>query len=147
MKNDSISSIISLIFNTSRRLHQQAKKENDHPDPFSILRLEVLHYVSEKKNPSMKEVADYFCVTPPSATSLVSPLVKSQALKRVSDKNDRRATRLSVTPKGMKKLKDGLGKIQNRMQKILIKLNKKERENLIKILKKLSNSREITKQT
>jgi len=142
MKSKSIRSIISLIFNTSRRLHQQAKEENDRQDPFSILRLEVLRYVSEKKNPSMKEVADYFCVAPPSATSLVNPLIKSQMLKRIGDKSDRRAIRLIITLKGMKKLKDGFGKIQNRMRKILIKLNKKEQENLIKILKKLSKTQE-----
>ncbi len=140
--NKTINHIVSLIFKSSRLIHKHLKKEKKYLDPFSVLRLEVLHYVSEKKNPLMKEVANYFCITPPSATSLVNPLIKSRMLKRVSDKSDRRAIRLFITPKGVRKLKDGFGKIQNSMRKILVRLNKKEQENLIKILKKLSENQE-----
>ena len=130
--------IILLIFNTSRLIHEQTKGEKDCPDPFSVLCLETLRYVAEKENSLMKEVADYFRITPPSATSLINPLVKTKMLKRVIDKNDRRAVRLFITSKGRKNLNEGFSKINNRMRKILIKLSKKEQESLIKILEKLS---------
>jgi len=136
--NKTIKYIILLIFKTSRLIREQLKKEKRHSDPFSILRLEALRYIAEKKNPLMKEIADYFCITPPSATSLINPLVKSGMLERIYDKNDRRAIRLSITLKGRKELKKGFDKINNNMKKILNQLNINEQRNLIKILEKLS---------
>jgi DNA-binding MarR family transcriptional regulator len=136
--NKTINRMIPLIFNTSRLIHEQSKGKKDHPDPFSVLRLETLRYVAEKENPSMKGVADHFYITPSSATSLINPLVKTKMLKRVVDKNDRRVTHLSITSKGRKNLNEGFNKINSRMRKILIKLSTKEQESLIKILEKLS---------
>ncbi|MCD6270478.1 winged helix-turn-helix transcriptional regulator [bacterium] len=139
MKNDkTINHIISLIFKASRLIHEQLRKEKKYPDLFSGLRLEALRYIAEKKNPLMKEVADYFCITPPSATSLINPLVKSGALRRVYDKDDRRVVRLFITSKGRKELKRGLSEVDNNMRKILTQLNTDEQKNLIKILEKLS---------
>ena len=136
--NKTINYIISLIFKASRLIHEQLRKERKHPDLFSGLRLEALRYIAEKKNPLMKEVADYFCITPPSATSLINPLVKSGALRRVYDKDDRRVVRLFITSKGRKELKRGLSEVDNNMRKILTQLNTDEQKNLIKILEKLS---------
>jgi len=143
MKNDkTINHIISLIFKASRLIHEQLRKEKKYPDLFSGLRLEALRYIAEKKNPLMKEVADYFCITPPSATSLINPLVKSGALRRVYDKDDRRVVRLFITSKGRKELKRGLSEVDNNMRKILTQLNTDEQKNLIKILEKLSKTYE-----
>ena len=129
--------IISLIFKTDRLIHRRLKREKRRLDPFSVLRLEALRYIAEKKNPSMREVADYFCITPPSVTSLINSLVRSKVVKRVYDENDRRAIRLFITSKGREELKKGINRINNNMRKILRQLNTKELKNLIKILEKL----------
>jgi len=136
--NKTINYIISLIFKASRLIHEQLRKEKKRPNPFSVLRLEVLRYIAEKKNPLMKEVADYFCITPPSATSLINPLVKSGTLKRIYDKSDRRIVRLSITSKGRKELERSFDEVNNNMRKILTQLNINEKKNLIRILEKLS---------
>ena len=136
--NKTINHIISLIFKTSRLIREELRKEKKHPDLFSVLRLEALRYIAKKKSPLMKEVADYFCITPPSATSLINSLVKSGTLKRVYDKNDRRIVRLFITSKGRKKLKRDFDEINNNMKKILTQLNMNEQKNLISILEKLS---------
>lgn len=133
-----INHIISLIFKNSRLIREHLRKEKKHPDPFSILRLEVLRYVSERKNPLMKEIADYFCITPPSATSLVDSLVKSGTLQRIEDKNDRRIIRLSITQKGKQEIKKRFREINNNMKNVLARLNLREQKELIKILEKLS---------
>lgn len=133
-----INHIISLIFKNSRLIREHLRKEKKHPDPFSILRLEVLRYVSERKNPLMKEIADYFCITPPSATSLVNSLVKSGTLQRIEDKNDRRIIRLSITQKGKQEIKKRFREINNNMKNVLARLNLREQKELIKILEKLS---------
>lgn len=138
MKNDpTINKIISLIFTTSRLIRERSKGK-EHPDPFSFLQIETLRYVSENKNPPMKDVADYLYITPPSATSLIDGLVKTKMLERNFDKNDRRVVRLSVTSKGQKILSTGFNETAIRMQKILKKLDEKEQKNLIEILEKLS---------
>jgi len=130
--------IISLIFKTDRLIHRRLKREKRRFDPFSVLRLEALRYIAEKKNPSMREVADYFCITPPSVTSLINSLVRSKVVKRVYDENDRRAIRLFITSKGREELKKGINRINNNMRKILRQLNTKELKGLIRILEKLS---------
>ena len=136
--NKTINRVISLIFKTSRLIRERLRREKKHSDPFSVLRLEALRYIAEKKNPLMREVADYFCITPPSATSLINPLVKSGTLKRVYDKNDRRIVHLSITSKGREKLERGFDEINDNMKKILAQLNMNEQKNLISILEKLS---------
>jgi len=138
MNNDSmINKIISLIFTTSRRIQERAK-DRERIDPFSFLQLETLRYVAEKDNPSMKDIADYLCVTPPSATSLINGLVKAGQLERVYDKDDRRLVHIAVTPKGKAAFASGFKKITTRMRRVLSNLNAKERNDLFKILKKLS---------
>jgi len=130
--------IISLIFKTDRLIYKRLKREKKRLDPFSVLRLEALRYIAEKKNPSMREVADYFCITPPSATSLINSLVRLKLVKRIYDKNDRRAICLFITSKGEKELEKGIKRINENMRKVLSQLNSKELKNLIKILEKLS---------
>ena len=58
--NKTIDYVISLIFKTDRLIRRRLKKEKRRLDPFSVLRLEALRYIAERKNPSMREVADYF---------------------------------------------------------------------------------------
>jgi len=128
-----------MIFAVSRLIRERAK-DREKINPFSFLQLETLRYVAENGNPSMKDIADYLCITPPSATSLINSLVKAGQLERVYDKNDRRFVRLVVTTKGKTALASGFEKITTRVRKILSNLNAKERSELFKILEKLSRS-------
>jgi len=137
MKNNkTIKQIISLFFTTSRLIYKQSK-EKGRPDFFSFLQLEILSYVKENKEPLMKEVAGFFSITPPSATSLINRLVKLGILKRCFDKNDRRIIRLSLTSKGQKVLSKEFKKVSAQMRKTLMKLSSKERNNLVEIFQKL----------
>ena len=139
MRHTNIEQLISMIFAVSRLIRERAKYR-EKIDPFSFLQLETLRYVAEKDNPSMKDVADYLCITPPSATSLINSLVKAGQLERVHDKNDRRFVRLVVTPKGKTALAGGFKKITTRMRRVLSNLNAKEKNGLFKILEKLSRA-------
>ena len=69
MRHTNIEQLISMIFAVSRLIRECAK-DREKIDPFSFLRLETLRYVTEKDNPSMKDVADYLCVTPPSGLNM-----------------------------------------------------------------------------
>jgi len=139
MSTINLEKLISMIFATSRLIRERSGN-HEKIDPFSILQLETLRYVDEKENPSMREIADYLCVTAPSVTSLIDTLAKSKLLERIHDKADRRLVRLAVTPKGKEALVVGFKKITKRMQAVLINLSEKERVDLIMILEKLSQS-------
>ena len=137
--NKTIEQIISLFFTTSRLIYKQSKGK-DRPDFFSFLQLETLGYVKDNKKPLMKEVAGFLSITPPSATPLINRLVRLGMLERCFDKNDRRAIRLSITPKGQKMLKKEIEKISIQMQKTLVRLNHKEQKNLAEILQKVQRA-------
>ena len=139
MPHTDIGQLISMVFATSRLIRERAK-DREKIDPFSFLQLETLRYVAEKDNPSMKDIADYLCVTPPSATSLINSLAEAGQLERIHDKNDRRFVRLIVTHKGKTALARGFKKITTRMRRILSNLNARERSDLFKILEKLSRA-------
>lgn len=139
MSTINLEKLVSMIFTTSRLIRERSGNEQK-IDPFSILQLETLRYVDEKENPSMREIADYLCITAPSATSLINTLVKSKRLLRIHDKADRRLVRLAITPKGKESLVIGFKKITKRMQAVLSNLSEKERTNLIMILEKLSQT-------
>ena len=135
--NKTIEQIISLFFTTSRLIYKESTKDKDRPDFFSFLQLEVLGYIKENKKLSMKKVASFLSVTPPSATSLINRLVKAGVLRRFFDEKDRRTVLLSLTPKGEVALNREFKKVSAQMQKTLMKLNSKEQKNLIEIFQKL----------
>jgi len=139
MPHTNIEQLISMIFATSRLIRERVK-DREKINPFSFLRLETLRYVTKKDNPSMKDIADYLCVAPPSATSLINSLVEARQIERSYDKNDRRFVRLVVTPKGKTALASGFKKITTKMRRALSNLNAKERSNLFKILENISRS-------
>lgn len=132
-----IDKITTLIFNVSRKMHFNIKNERPEKDLWSMVRLEALCFVSENKNPTMRELADYLLITPPSTTTLISPLIKDKMLKRVEDKVDRRKTRLVISAKGEKYFSDSHKRISEYMKKSLLILDEREQENLIFILEKL----------
>ena len=135
--NKTIEQIISLFFTTSRLIYKESTKNKDRPDFFSFLQLEVLGYIKENKKLSMKKVASFLSVTPPSATSLINRLVKTGVLMRFFDEKDRRTVLLSLTHKGEVVLNREFKKVSAQMQKTLMKLNSKEQKNLIEIFQKL----------
>lgn len=79
----------------------QGKKLN----PSAWLHIETMIYIRDNKGPSMSAIAEHLSITAPSATSLVSVLVKSGLARRERDTRDARASRISLTKRGEKLLK------------------------------------------
>ncbi|MFA5926238.1 MAG: MarR family transcriptional regulator [Parcubacteria group bacterium] len=136
-KEDATNQAVSLIFSLGRQIKERF--QNERKGWISGMNLEVLRYIREHK-PLMKDIADYLCVTPPSATSLVNNLVNDKLAERVYDEEDRRVVRLQITVHGKNELMKGKERIADRMKKILSSLSKKEKEDLIRILEKISNN-------
>lgn len=138
MKKSNYNQLVSLIFATARIIHEKIK-HNKEAKFYSPLKMETLYFIKRSGNPLMKEVAEFLCVTPPSATSIIDQLVKSKIIIRQVGEKDRRKIRLAITSEGEKMIKKIREQKAKHLEKILAKLNSAEQENLIKILKKLSN--------
>jgi DNA-binding MarR family transcriptional regulator len=98
--------------------------------PLKPMALLAMKFVVEHKNPTMKELADQFAITPPSVTALVDSLVEDRYLMRDLDKNDRRLIRLSSTDKGRQTLKKSLQLARKKMAEILSQMDEAEIDNL-----------------
>lgn len=133
--------ILSLFWTTARQIRQQLSCDS----PFAsltIAQLETLRCVTEKKQVLMKEVAKNFNITPPSATAMIDHLVKLGLISRSQNAKDRRAVHLALTSKGGKVFKKTTEEQQRRLKTLLGRLNSKEKNQLLKILIKMSNQHE-----
>lgn len=126
--------LTALMFSLGRILRERAMAGGS---SISYLHLATLRYVAEKKQPLMREIAQYLRVAPPSATSLVNTLVKQGEIQRITDEKDRRTVRLRVTAQGRKVLRDGTRRKHDLMRNIINNLSGRERIELKKILEKI----------
>lgn len=130
--------LISTMFTMRRQFIDRLESAAGDPDRISILHLEVLQLVSEVPGLPMRHVAEHFCITPPSATSLIEGMVGDGYLKRTVDSRDRRLVRLAVTSAGRRRLKQGKKSMESKMYDLLRVLSDEEAERLIKIIQKLT---------
>jgi DNA-binding MarR family transcriptional regulator len=136
------------IDNLSELLREVGKKMHDlHKNvpgsPLAQMSLLALKFIAEKKNPTMKELADQFGITPPSVTVLIDPLVEKRYLLREADAKDRRVIRLKISDHGQQILKKSLQVARKGVSDILKQMEEEEVDNLysglnhlLKILKK-----------
>ncbi|MEI6042456.1 MAG: MarR family transcriptional regulator [bacterium] len=105
---------------------------------FTISQLEILRFVIENKNPTMKSIASHLDVTAPSATSLIETLYEKKLVNRKSDPKDRRGILISATPKTIKlfsmfkDIKVGI------IREMLVPLTEEEKKQLTVILNKIN---------
>jgi DNA-binding MarR family transcriptional regulator len=113
-------------------MHKEAERLN-----FTPSQLQVVQFVSENENPTMKEIAVALGITPPSATTIVEALCDTGILRREVDTEDRRVIRVTITPKTFKafsKLKDAKLII---LKNLFSKLNDADREMLNTLINKI----------
>ena len=137
-KRSATEKIISLMFNMGRAIKKQCLESCGRADGLSILQIEALWYVKEGKEVLMKDLASHLFIAPPSATSLADDLVKAKLVKRSEDKEDRRTTAISLTPKGKRALANFLKKRMEKAKKRIDKLTQAEKKSLLAILEKLA---------
>lgn len=132
-----IDNLISLIFKTGR-IVREGVKQRERINPFSVLQLETLQYVADHHNPTMNDIARYLSITPPSATSLITAVVRDGYLERLHDKTDRRKVRLALTSRGRRAIDHGVRQMSAQMRGVFEHLSTKEQKDLMHILDKLS---------
>lgn len=133
----SIDNLILLMFKTGRII-REGVKQRERINPFSVLQLETLQYVDDHHNPTMNDIARYLSITPPSATSLITAVVRDGYLERLRDKTDRRKVRLAITSHGRRAIDHGVRQMSAQMRGVFEHLSAREQKDLMRILDKLS---------
>ena len=131
-----IEDLISTIFQAVRFFRRREVRQGK--DILSQVRFEALAFVADEKRPTMKDLAKYFHITAPSATSLVEHLVKAKQLARGPDAKDRRQVRLALTAKGRRDLERSMAAKRKQWRVLLKKLSRKEQVQFANTFKKLS---------
>lgn len=92
------------LFYSVRGLVRSELAKGKKLDPYAWLHIETMIYIRDHKGPSMRSIAEHLSITAPSATSLVSVLIKNGITRRERDARDARASRIYLTKKGEKLL-------------------------------------------
>ncbi len=130
---DNISLLEEKLFVFRRKLRDMLQKEAQSLR-CPISQIDTLFYIVEKGNPSMKEIAHYLNVTPPSATAIIETMQKKKLITRMVNDKDRRTVRVTLTPKAWKLFKSFHERKFTILKKMISKLQENEQRQLIKIL-------------
>jgi DNA-binding MarR family transcriptional regulator len=98
---------------------------------------EVLFSVFLLNQPNKKELAKHLILENSTTVEITNRLIKKELLEEWSDETDRRATRLSVTDTGKKKLMESYQELRGLPESFLGGLNETELSQLLDTLKKL----------
>lgn len=99
-----------------------------------FMTLDILDFYKTIK---MKDIAKILNISLPATTGLVGRLHKIGMIKRIYDKKDRRVIYISLTPRGNQAVKKVRIDRKKMIENLFSKLTEKERENYLKILRKL----------
>lgn len=128
------SNLSDLLLVLRRNIVEAIRKEGLKQD-LTFSQMEVLGFIGPNGEETMKNIAEYLKITPPSATEIVTEMEKKGLVKRVNDKKDRRVVHITFTPMS-KKLFHSISKRKEMIsRKMIAKLNKNDQHNLKRIIR------------
>ena len=101
---------------------------------YSLSQFEIIRYVADKESVTMKEIASWLHITPPSASALIDILVSKKLVKRIQKASDRRTIHISLGEKAHEFFYSIHKKKIQMFKKMLSKLDQKDKEDLTRIL-------------
>ena len=108
------------------------------PIPMPPAQVLAITTLNERGACHLKELSRQMHISAPTVTGIVHRLEKNGYVKRQADKNDRRAFIIELTDKGRKMNEEFRTKIKNRWETILLKLASEDQENIVKMLRKIT---------
>lgn len=133
--------IIDSMFGISR-LIREVGVFNSSTSQITILQFQALMYISKQENVSMGDIANYFSIMLPTATTLTNKLIKADLVYRKNDQNDRRIVRIDLTQKGKDLLKEANKARNKKVSHFLAYMSMQEKKTLLDILKALQKRME-----
>jgi len=133
--------LMELIFEFSRSMKERTAV-NPSTNHLSILQLHALIFIKRHETANMSEIAEYFKIELPTATTLLNKLSKEKLVKRQSDKKDRRLVQISLSKAGELLLTKAKILHMEKINVVLSYLSLTEKKSLLKILKTLTDKME-----
>ena len=96
MKMDKKSSLGDLLLVLRRNIIEAIKKEGLQHD-LTFSQVEVLYFIGPARRVTMRSIAEYLKITPPSATEIISEMEKKGLIKRMGNISDRRLVHIVFT--------------------------------------------------
>lgn len=109
-------------------------------DNLTVLQVQALRFIHTAKSITTTDLSRIFEVSKPSASALVERLVEHGWIKRTPHTKDRRTILLTLTKKANKRLDEICEQRSNVIKNIFQSLNPEEKQNLVRILKKMNDS-------
>lgn len=122
------------------RYVKESMQHNTKRSDMSMLQLYALMCINKKPHIQMREIASWFRIELPSATSLVNKLHELDLVKRTTDAKDRRITRIDLTEKGQHLCKTAILESNQRLEKLFTYLSENDKKELLRILTKLTQN-------
>jgi DNA-binding MarR family transcriptional regulator len=138
MKQGETIELIHLMFGVFHRMKQEMSFTSDLTH-LSIVQIQTLMLLYHHDKSSMSDIAEYFHIELPSATSLVNKLFAQKLVTRYEDAKDRRLVRIKLTPEGQTLVKEAMSDRRKKLEKMLSYLSAKEKTDLVNILVTLNS--------
>jgi len=133
-KQDIDESLMAFRHKMTDLFQKEAKRSG-----YSLAHFDILMYIAERGSVTMKSIANWLNITPPSASSLIDKLVAKRLVKRIQSDSDRRTIEITIGGEGHKLFKTLHEKKMAIFRKMYSKLSGKEKEDLVRILNKCIN--------
>jgi DNA-binding MarR family transcriptional regulator len=138
MKTNNTVELVEMIFKATRLMKNEMSFTNNLTH-LSILQIQTLVFLKQNKKSSMSDIAEYFHIELPSATSLVNKLCEQKLAERHNDPTDRRLVIIVLTKAGITLLEQAMNQRRKKLEKMLSYLTEKEKADLSSIFKTLSD--------
>jgi MarR family transcriptional regulator, organic hydroperoxide resistance regulator len=138
MKIDKTAELLEMFFKASRLMKDEMSFHNNFTH-LSLLQIQTLIYLNQNKSKkvSMSDIAEYFRIELPSATSLLNKLYDQKLVERNNDSEDRRLVLITLTSVGKTLLEQVMCQRRKKLEKMLSYLSDQEKLDLLNIFKSL----------
>ena len=123
--------LIAFRQNMTNLLFNEAKGSG-----LSLSHFEILIYIMHRGEVTMKDIATWLHITPPSASNLIETLVNKKLVTRAQSNKDRRTVHIILNKEAHKLIGSIHKKKMDVFKKMLSKLDKEDQSDLIRILNK-----------
>lgn len=113
---------------------ESIKKEGFKHD-LTFSQVEVLRFIGSSGKETMKSIADYLKISPPSATEIVTEMEKKGLVNRKNNKIDRRVIFIVLTSTAKKLFVSVSKRKEVLLEKMISKLNEADRKTLERIIR------------
>jgi DNA-binding MarR family transcriptional regulator len=125
--------LVDLLLILRRNIFEDIKKEGLKYD-LTFSQVEVLHFIGPSGKKTMKNIADYLKITPPSATEIITEMEKKGLVKKKNNKKDRRIVFITLSVMAKKIFILSSKRKVVILNKMISKLNKEDSKNLERII-------------